>query len=557
MLKALARLFGGVANEAGPATPPADESHRNVDALLAPSLAAIEAGRAEAAAALLDAVLENHPDLAEAHLLLGTLLHGQKKLEDARDAYVLASCFEPAWWRSYFRLGLLELDCGNFEQAVLALGKALALGGDDAQVHNALGAAYVHLDNAPAAVASFRKAVELQPDLAEAHSNLGYVLFRDLGEYEEGARHIDRAVELAPNDTVASCNRIMVLHLHGQTDAALALADELLARDPDFVEARHNKAVILLKKGDFERGWPDYEARKYSPRSKWTNDAPLPEWDGSSLAGRSIVIFPEQGLGDEIMFASCVPDVLARAQTCTLECNPKLEALFARSFPAAQILTTGTWRNSRALARQEPDWKVAAGSLPRFFRRTRSDFPQHQGYLRADPAKITRWKAKLAELPGHRKVGISWRGGVASTRQSLRSIPLAQWTPILAMPGIDFVSLQYSDPEGAIEALARSGAQLHEWQDAIQDYDESAALVAALDLVISVQTAIVHLTGALGRPAWALICAAPEWRYGDSGNAMPWYPSVRLIRQAILGEWAPVIETVRANLAAWTTDSAS
>jgi len=166
---------------------------------------------------------------------------------------------------------------------------------------------------------------------------------------------------------------------------------------------------------------------------------------------------------------------------------------------------------------------------------------------------VQHWKAKLAALPGRRKIGISWRGGLASTRRSLRSIPLARLSPILSVPGIDFVSLQYSDPDREVEALRTSGGpEVHVWQDAIDDYDETAALVASLDLVVSVQTAIVHLAGALGVPVWALIPAAPEWRYGGAGASMPWYPSVRLIRQPAPGSWGGVIEAVRHELQEWS-----
>jgi hypothetical protein len=148
-------------------------------------------------------------------------------------------------------------------------------------------------------------------------------------------------------------------------------------------------------------------------------------------------------------------------------------------------------------------------------------------------------------------VGISWRGGLASSRRSLRSIALEEWLPIFGVRDIDFVSLQYSVQEGELEALQRAGVRVHQWQGAIDDYDETAALVCALDLVVSVQTAVVHLAGALGREVWALIPAAPEWRYGASGGVMPWYPSARLIRQARLGDWDPVVQTVAVDLQAW------
>jgi Flp pilus assembly protein TadD len=546
MLKALGRLFHGRTSDVCKAAPvksiPPDE-------LLAKPLEALRAGRQHEAVELLEALLQAHPEIAEAHVLLGSILQEQRDFEAAQDSYVLASCFRPEWWMPQFRLGLVALDQQKYKEAVQPLCKALELGAADARVYNALGAAHVYSENVPAAVEAFTKAVTLQPDLTEAHSNLGYVLFRDMEEYEAGARHIERSLELAPDDPAARCNWIMVLQHRNRMDEALALADDLLARDPTLVEARVNRAVMLLKKGDFDRGWREYEARKQSPRTGCTNDLPWPEWNGSSLAGRSIFVYPEQGLGDEIMFASCLPQLLELADLCIVQCHPKLKPIFRRSFPNAEILVQDEWRSAPALSSRPPDWKVSIGSLPLFFRRSVDAFPTHTGYLRADVAKAARWKAKLDALPGRTKVGISWRGGSASTRLSLRSVALQEWLPILKLAGIDFVSLQYSDPDGDLEALrSAAGVDVVQWPEAIDDYDETAALVSGLDLVVSVQTAIVHLAGALGKTTWALIPAIPEWRYGAAGSSMPWYPSVTLIRQAELRCWGPVIEAVRSDL---------
>jgi Flp pilus assembly protein TadD len=500
---------------------------------------------------LLEALTESHPELADAHFMLGTILHSRKRFEDARDSYLLASCFRNDWWRPHFALGLLALDQHDFANAMPPLRRAIELGANNARVHNALGASYLCMGDVAAAVDQFRKALALQPDLAQAHSNLGYALFRDLGQHGEGASHIERAIELAPHDDAILCNRIMVLDQRGRTQAALELSEALLGRNPTLTEARLNRALMLLKQRDFERAWPDYEARKQSLREKRANDLPWPEWDGSSLAGRSIYVYPEQGLGDEIMFASCLPDLIERADACTVECHAKLEAIFRRSFPEAQILAKNAWRDSRAIAPQPPDCKVAIGSLPLFFRASADAFPAHRGYLRAEEAKVLRWTNRLAALPGSRKIGISWRGGLLSTRRGLRSIPLQAWEPVLTCPDIDFISLQYSDADAEIEALRQTvGVDVHHWQDAIDDYDETAALVAALDLVISVQTAIVHLAGALGKTTWALITAVPEWRYGLEGPSMPWYPAVTLIRQTDPDQWDGVLAAVREGLLA-------
>lgn len=548
MLKALARIFRRDAPRVpGEPEPFAQTGHGEVAPLLAEAQTALDAGSVEEATAKLEALLEDHPGHAEAHFILGMVLRQQKRVDDARDNLLLASSFEPEWWAPHFELGLLDMDESKFESAAGSFRKALELGSTDARVHNALGGAYVFLGRLSEAVEEFRKAVALQPDLTEAHSNLGYILFRDMEEYEEGTRHIERAIELAPHDRGALCNRLMVLQRTGRQDEALRLADDLLDGDPNFAQVRTTRALMLLERGEFDRAWADYEARKQVDRDATGSDYPAPEWDGSPPHGRSMFVYAEQGLGDQIMFASCLPDLLKISGRCTVECSAKLTAIFRRSFPDANIVAEGAWRSSAA--EQPADHKVAIGSLPRFFRRSRMNFPAHNGYLHADDARIDHWKRELANLPGRMKVGISWRGGLASTRRSIRSIALERWLPVLSLADIDFISLQYGDAEEELQRFcASSGVRVQHWQEAIVDYDETAALVSALDLVVSVQTAVVHLAGALGKTTWALLPSIPEWRYGREGENILWYPAVHLIRQLQPGDWDAVMHRVRERL---------
>jgi ADP-heptose:LPS heptosyltransferase len=219
-------------------------------------------------------------------------------------------------------------------------------------------------------------------------------------------------------------------------------------------------------------------------------------------------------------------------------------------------MATDTWRDDRELSQDPPDVRVPIGSLPRFLRKEGGAFPRHTGYLTADAQRVAAWRDRLDALPGRKKVGLSWRGGLATTRRSVRSIELPQWLGLLKNEGVAFVSLQYGEPGGEIEALVREhGVVVHHWPEAIDDYDETAALVTALDIVVSVQTAIVHLAGALGKPVWALIPHVAEWRYGAAGEGMPWYPSVRLFRQARASDWDGVLARVADDLRAWSNTS--
>jgi hypothetical protein len=251
------------------------------------------------------------------------------------------------------------------------------------------------------------------------------------------------------------------------------------------------------------------------------------------------------------MFASCLHDLAGAARHCIIECAPKLKDLFERSFPAATVYAATEERSvPDALRAQGIDFEVPIGSLPLYYRRSIDDFPPHRGYLQAAPERVAAWRAMLGALGDGLKVGLSWRGGTHDSRGPLRSIDLDGLLPILNVAGVRFVSLQYSPEAPAeLDALRREhDVHVMHWPEAIADYDETAALVSALDLTITVCTAVAHLAGALGRSVWILAPHSPEWRYGAAGEGMAWYPSARVFRQQAHGEWTPVVASVAALL---------
>ena len=378
----------------------------------------------------------------------------------------------------------------------------------------------------------------------EAWASLGLV-YRRTHRSAQALACFDEAIALKPDDVESVANRAIALHDLGRVEEALAGYEAALARKPDFALARFHRALALLAKGDYAQGWPDYEMRLVSAEPP-PRRALAPRWDGSSLAGRSILVRAEQGIGDEIMFASCLPQLIADAGSCTIECSSKLLPVFARSFPEARVRPP----LDDLPAGERYDCEVPLGSLPLHYRKSAKDFPQHKGYLRADPVRIREARSRLLTLGPGMKIGIAWRGGTALSRVALRSIPLEQWERVFGVHGVRFVSLQYTDDAASdVAALARSGGPaISHWQDAIDDYEETAALVSALDLTISVCTAVVHLAGALGRPVWVIAPQAAEWRYGTRGESMPWYPSARVFRQEHYGDWEPVLRRVASEL---------
>jgi hypothetical protein len=324
------------------------------------------------------------------------------------------------------------------------------------------------------------------------------------------------------------------------------LAD-LLKDDADDVDAHWILATLELSSGEYSSGWAHYEFR-LRRHDAHVRSRDLPWWRPGMSSKDRVLVLAEQGLGDEIMFASCFADLMALSPHCVIECDARLGALFSRSFPSARILMRDT-SGGPAPADDGVVAQIAAGSLPRFFRQRSEDFPRRDAFLRASESRVAYWRQTLQALGPGIKIGIAWTGGALKTRRSLRSLALAELSPLLQIPSTQFVSLQYTKCDDEIAALARAtGIVVHHWPETLADYDETAALVTALDLVITVTSSIVHLSGALGKLTWVLVPSVPEWRYLNSGHAMPWYSSVRLFRQRELREWAPVIEAIRAAL---------
>ena len=503
------------------------------------------------AAEYFQAAIDTRHDWAEAHRYLGLALYQLDLYEDAADAFAMAICFSPKMGKAHFALALAERKLGRLEAALVSVERALAYGERNAEAFNVRGALLFDRGDVGGALASFESAVEADPAHAPAHSNLGYILFRDFGQYDRGEEHIERALELDPENIDIRCNYTMVVSLRGEHERALALCNELLSIRPEMHEVRLNRAHVSLKLGRFETGWDDYEARKLVRCNFVARELPCPEWRGEGLGGKTILIRGEQGLGDEIMFASCFGEFMAGAGQCVIECAPRLERLFRRSFPGAIVFAgqqsaevPAWWERAPAI-----DFQIPAGSVPRYLRRSCAAFPDHRGYLVPDPRRVVYWRDRLAALGSGPKVGISWRGGMPSTRRNLRSIELAAWAPLLRTSEAHFISLQYGDTvDERARVVREQGFALNFWQEAIEDLDETAALVAALDVVISVCTAVIHLAGAIGRPVWILVPTSPEWRYQVFGETMPWYPSARLIRQRSPGDWQPAIDVAERRL---------
>lgn len=461
-------------------------------------------------------------------------LHGRGRPGEAAALYEQVIAAAPDHSGAHNLLGLIALTEGRLERALELFDRAVALKPGFGRAHFNRGNALMRLGRPGEALAAFDAAIEAEPEHAEAHNNRASALVA-LGRTDEALASLERSVALRPGDPTLHLGRAETLLNLGRHAAALEGFERALALNPDLADARWNRGLTLLALGRFAEGWAEYEQRWHVPAAADpTVPAELrarfaPELTADDLAGRHVLVVGEQGVGDVIMFASVLPDLMRVAGKVGLVCEPRLHRLFGASFPGLELRTPTSAPDAERV--------VAIGSLGRLFRNRPEDFPGTP-YLSATPAAQARWAERLGPAKGLR-VGIAWRGGVVRTRSDARSMPLAALRPLLDLPGCEFVSLQHGDVDAEIGA---EGTPVRAFAaEDLRDFDDLAGLVQGLDLVVSVQTAVVHLAGALGAPALAMVPRQPEWRYASGGERMAWYGSVRLVRQGEDGDWGPVV----------------
>lgn len=331
----------------------------------------------------------------------------------------------------------------------------------------------------------------------------------------------------------------------GRFDEALHILDELLEFSPNDPGLRLQRGQIRLLLGDFAGGWDDYLYRGLS-YSKFFRALPFPRWRGQPMEGKRIIVLAEQGLGDQVMLASCLTDLLALGPARVfVEVIDRVAPTLARSFPGCEVIASQQNRNVDWVKQcGDVDYYVPLGDLPAIFRRDAAAFPR-TAYLAADPARVQFWQDTLQSIGPGPYIGVSWRGGTQLTRGALRSLPPEDLAPLVqAIPG-QWICLQYGDVQADLERARSNGVELHYWKDAIDNLDEFAALTAALDGVVTVCNTTVHYAGALGRPVWILAPQIPEWRYGMHWPSLPWYAAAHVFRQSDPGSWNGPIEQVR------------
>jgi tetratricopeptide (TPR) repeat protein len=524
--------------------------------------AAIAAGKASEAVARAAELESRYPHEADV-LHFAALAFDEARDFEAGLARIRAALAQkPDRAEYHITLALLLVRAGQHGAALQAALKALKLEPGSAEIHATVAGVY-HPWREDLAEQAARQAVLLDPALHTGHGNLAAALW-GLGKLEEAEKHGREAVRLKPDQINYRTNLGLIYKDLGRIEEARALYRGLIADAPDHPKlamdlgtlatecdgdleaarrwyrkaqaasaeprAALSEGLIDFLEERFDTAWDKYESRKqvFDQRYHHSLFAHLPQWDGQSHA--SLLIYGEQGLGDEIMFSSMFHEL--SEHRVAVMCDPRLGKLFERSFPRFQVIgEPRATQGEKAKTLEGIDAAVAAGSLGGLFRRRAQDFPRHAGYLVADAAKSAQWKRRLG--PGLR-VGLSWIGGLQKTGRSRRSLSLEQLQPLLATPGVAWVSLQHNAP----------GSPLREFPGVTEDLDELASLISALDLVISVCNTTVHMAGALGKEVLVMAPFVAEWRYGMSGESMLWYPSARVFRQARYGDWEEVLARI-------------
>ena len=435
----------------------------------------------------------------------------------------------------------------RYGEALAPLERATQLLPGDAEAHIQLGVALLNLERNAEALKSFDRALAFRPDASEVLNNRGIALTA-AGRLREALESFIRSTVVSGTTADKHTNMGIVLKILGRYREAMASFGRALALKPDDPSAKFALAFLHLALGEFTLGWPLYEARFDVPAlGNPTRHFSAPRWNGiEPLAGKTLLVHAEQGLGDVIQFCRYLPLLAAQGVSVVFEVMPSIKALL-RTLPAA----------IRLVGRGEPlppvDYSCPLMSLPLAFNTRLDTIPAQVPYLTAEPQRTTNWMQRLRAIPRLR-VGVAWQGNLAVEKLIWargRSIPLAALEPLAQLPGVTLVSLQKGP---ALEQL-RNVAFAEQIIDLSADLDrgpdaflDTAAVMMGLDLVISSDTSVVHLAGALGRPVWTVLAASPEWRWGLERSDSPWYPSMRLFRQTTDGDWNAVVAAIAAAL---------
>jgi tetratricopeptide (TPR) repeat protein len=484
--------------------------------------------------------LEVNPRYAEALYNQGTVLKRQDQPAAAMEKYRQAIAYKPDFPEAHYNLGTLLQQAERLDEAAAAYCEAVRLRPDYTLAHNNLGNVYRDQGRIDEAIASYERALQIEPSSSSAQSNLGTV-WQQQGQLERTLACYERAMQANPDSAEVFNNLGTALEELGRDEEALACFDRSAQLAPETAEPRYNRALLHLSRRRFAEGWADYGAwlqcKKYGRRPF---DAPL--WNGVAMDQGTLLVYAEQGFGDTLQFVRYLPLIRQLVQNVVLEVQPALVPLMRAS----------GFNEVHAGGDRLPHYDAHSPlmQLPAVFGSTEETMPAEVPYLATDPALVEKWRARMDDFAGF-KIGITWQGNPKYSGDARRSIPLMEFAPLAAVPGVRLLSLQKG--QGAEQLAAASdrisivdlACELDLTSGAFMD---TAAVMQSLDLMITSDTATAHLAGALGVPTWVALSNHPDWRWFREGDRSPWYPTLRLFRQQRPGDWGEVFARMADEL---------
>ena len=480
------------------------------------------------------------PNYVEALLNLGSLLRYHQRYKEATECYQSVLRLQPEHPEALADFGAMLQAIGAKQDAAVYFLRAAKARPNNAAALTAIGTTFQEQGKLEEAAAHYRQAIERDQGFAPAHNNLAMVL-AEQGHYDQALSHYRQAIHSKPDFYEAWSNLgNLYLDMDRPEDTLFAYRKAMAIR-PDGPDGHWNLSLLLLLQGDFAQGWPEYEWR-WLRFKEFRRNLRQPRWDGSDLAGRTIMVHAEQGFGDTIQFSRLLPHVATRGGRVLFECQPELVDLMASLPGVERIIPQG---------HPLPDFslQIPLMSVPEALGVRLETLTETTPYLRANEQRIEQWRHRLAvDGPGLR-VGLSWAGRPTHKRDRQRSCRLADFAPLAQIPGMRIYSLQKWRPvakPGQGDDLQALGLIDH--TASFADFADTAAFIANLDLVIGVDTAIVHLAGALGKRVWTLLPFNPDWRWLRKRSDSPWYPTMRLFRQQQPGDWSAIIAQIAQEL---------
>ena len=499
-----------------------------------------QAGRLPQAEKLYRFVLQINPNHPAALHLLGVIAHQRGQHDASVELIGKAIKNNSGVPQFHNNVGVAFKALGNLEEALAAYEKALLLNPDYAEAYNNMGNALQSKGRYAEALEKYKKAVSLKPDYAEAYRNMALTL-QIQGQYADAIKSCRQALRLEPDHAEAMNTTASILQMQGRHAEAIEIYRQTLRLKPDYAEVHLNLGMALLLTGSFQEGWTEYRWRRYTKNFIYPHRYEMPRWDGSSFVGKRLLVHYEQGLGDNLQFARYLPMVKARGGTLTFEVSKSLLGLF-QGFPGIDELVEASLSAAPAA---KFDLYASILDLPATFGTTLETIPADVPYLHADRARVEGWRERLSGPEF--KVGIVWAGGPAHKNDHNRSCALSQFAPLAQAPNVRLYGLQKGPPAKQVGELSDKITIIN-LAEQFHDFTDTAAALHNLDLIVSVDTAVLHLAGAMGKPVWALLPFTPDWRWLLDRQDSPWYPTMRLFRQRKWGCWDDVFQRIAKEL---------